>query len=112
MSFIRKFKGQCLLGGGSMYPRHFQILSKTIANLRKNLQSPDTIIFKINVKLETFKFKEGLQFNLITLQKKERSSEKIHSMFRLGAKKLNSELGDLLLTSPEKLTQLSKKFKN
>lgn len=105
-------RSECVLKKKSFYSRSFQIMSKMISLTRQNLRNPNSRVYKLRLKLEKYKYKEGLQFFLLTLSKKKRCSLKTFRLFQLGAKKLGSGFGDLIMVSPDNITELCKKILN
>lgn len=63
---------------------------------------------QVDLTVQTYSYKEGLEFKLIAVESVEGVNEKTKVFFKIAAKNLEADLADLFLVSPDDLNNLCK----
>lgn len=92
----------------NLFPRHMKILAKIISRNRAKLQDNIQKLMRVNINLETFIYKEGLQLKLISIHSIQKVEARTQNFFKIAAKNLEGDLADLFLVSPNELNNLCK----
>lgn len=89
-------------------PHHLNVLTKVVSKNRKRLIDDMGDVLKLDLTLETYKYKNGLELKLLVIKKAQRVRDKISKFFSLAARNLKGELADVFLVSPKQLDNLCK----
>lgn len=84
------------------------ILSKVIAKNRTLFNKNLNNVLKVQSTLETFKYKNGLEFKLLALSNVSSVAAKTTKFFEIACKNFKGEMADVFLVSPPDINSLCK----
>ena len=93
-----------------LVPKHLQILCKIIAKNRKFFIDKLNEVFKINIVLNTYKYRKDLEIKVVLIKDLVRANSRIQRFFNIAAKRTKGEMTDILLIDPNNINKICKIF--